>query len=56
MIYNRNMSIIKLALIQGGPHSNLPNAWVDSKKLGNKSNIPLATGINSSFKSPRLIV
>ena len=43
------MSIIKLAIIQGGPHSNLPNAWANNKKLGQKGNVPLAKGINSSL-------
>lgn len=41
------MSIVKLAILSG-PHSNLPSAWNMSKKLGQKGNIPLAKGINSS--------
>ena len=55
------MSIIKVAIqqipalqnnqIKGGARSNLPNAWINSKNLGNRSDIPLATGINSSFPS-----
>jgi hypothetical protein len=43
------MSLIKLA-IESGPHSNLPNAWFKSKALGQRNDIPLAKGINSSFK------
>jgi hypothetical protein len=42
------MSLIKLA-IQGGAHSNMPNAWRNSKKLGIKGNIPLTQGLNSSL-------
>jgi hypothetical protein len=42
------MSLIKLA-IQGGAHSNMPNAWYNSKKLGTKGNIHLAQGFNSSL-------
>lgn len=43
------MSIVKLALIQSGMRTDLPNAWFNSKKLGAKSNVPLAKGINSSL-------
>jgi hypothetical protein len=42
------MSLIKLT-IQGGAHSNMPNTWHNSKKLGTKGNVPLAQGLNSSL-------
>lgn len=44
------MSLIKLAqmqiaTIQGGQRTDLLNAWKNSKKLGQRSDIPLATGL-----------
>lgn len=45
------MSLIKLALIESGQRTDLPNAWQNNKKLGVKGNIPLAKGINSSLPS-----
>ena len=48
------MSLLKLSSllkaaekppISGGQHSNLPNAWNSSKKLGQRSDIPLAKGL-----------
>jgi len=38
------VSLIKLA-IEGGPHSDLPNAFKVRKGMGPKSNIPLAKGM-----------
>jgi len=42
------MSLIKIAILCG-PKTNLQNAWLKSKGLGPKSNIPLAEGIDSSI-------
>lgn len=46
------MSLIKFAQLQmpsitipGGQRSDLPNAWLNSKKLGQRNDIPLAKGL-----------
>lgn len=31
--------------ILGGQRSDLPNAWLNSKKLGQRNDIPLAKGL-----------
>ena len=48
-IHDHRRHIAKVASIQGGPHSNLPNAWKQKKGMGPNSNIPLAYGLDSSL-------
>ena len=43
----------KIAFIQGGAHSNMPNAWENSDALNAHGNIPLAKGL-PRLKKPGL--
>lgn len=43
-------SLMQMAPIQGGAHSNKKNAWKHSKALSGRSDLPLAIGINKFAK------
>jgi hypothetical protein len=42
---DEEMSLVKLALIESGPRTDIPNAWKVKKGMGPNSNIPVAKGL-----------